>query len=64
MVGYRDVPIDKIKDYKMRNKTQKALEDILVMTKYFKQDRKSKYYKTYWAAWNALNENINAGVYE
>jgi len=48
----------------MRNKTQKALQDILVMRAFAKRDFTSKYYKTYWAAWNALNENINAGVYE
>jgi|TARA_R110001592_G_scaffold60137_1_gene182867 hypothetical protein len=48
----------------MRNKTQKALLEIMKISKPYKRDFTSKYYKTYWAAWNALNENINAGVYE
>tara|TARA_R100001377_G_scaffold56537_1_gene33660 strand:- start:232 stop:426 length:195 start_codon:yes stop_codon:yes gene_type:complete len=62
MIGYRDVPTTKKKDFKMNiNKTKKELEDIVFLLAYAKRDFKSASYKTYWAAWSALNEMYNRG---
>ena len=43
------------------NKTKKELEDIVFLLAYAKRDFKSASYKTYWAAWSALNEMYNRG---
>ena len=45
----------------MRNKTQNALLEIMKISKPYKRDFTSKYYKTYWAAWSALNDMYNRG---
>ena len=45
----------------MRNKTKTELKAIIVLNAYAKRDFTSPNYKTYWAAWTALNEMYNRG---
>lgn len=43
------------------NKTKQELENVIMITSFAKRDFKSPSYKTYWAAWSALNEMYNRG---